>query len=346
MKKRTSGMLIFSSALFLLSSAYAAIPNTDDPVTFLGPTLRLGFTNNITDTAAYSLGGQAGSRNYRLDAVLGTQLSSYQRIKISGEYIRQNIAYAFFDGNTDQWVQQGVISADFQYDLVDYTYSPQLTLNAYYSQAPNKSLRTDAGYYTNASGVLQSFTEAKRIAGSNAGGISPGVAFAPWQGGKIALEANFDAIHYDTEYTPSDKISGAGGTVSINQYLSENVSVNAAGAFRQPYINYQGSIVWNNIPCYGNWNIGLQGEYTRGKNTLPDTYNVGITADYFLGQIFESPLIKTDGIDQFMHADERSRFSDGVSVSQRMERQDFLNWTAKPAVYMPQVLAIADSQVS
>lgn len=345
MKINAMVMLIVSSALFM-STAYATIPNTDDPTTFLGPTLRLGFTNNMTDTSAYSIAGEAGRRNYRLAAALGWQISGSQRFKISAEYLRQNIAYAFFDGNTDQWVEQGAISADFESDILDTTLCSQFTLNANLSRAPSKTLRTDAGDYTNSSGIIQPFTEAKRLAGSTGGGFSPGIAIVPWRGGKVAAEVNFDSTRYDTVYFESEHASGVGGTVRVNQLIAEDVAVNLVGAFRQPYINYHGSIAWSNIPCYGKWTVGLMGEYTKGKNTLPDTYNVGISADYFIDQLFESPLARSDGIDRFMHARERVDFNGEPSVTQRMERQEFLSWTSRPSVYMPQVLAITDSQVN
>ena len=66
MKKRTNVLVVLSSVL-LLSQAYATtIPNTDDPTTFLGPTLRGSFTSSIGNQSAYSIAGEAGVKSARI----------------------------------------------------------------------------------------------------------------------------------------------------------------------------------------------------------------------------------------------------------------------------------------
>lgn len=339
-------VLVCLSVLACLDQAVADIPNTDHPTTFLGPTLRLGFSNYMNDTAAYALAAELGMKNYRLGGTLGWEIAYNQRVKLSAEYLRQNIAFAFFDGNSEQWVQQGAIGAEYERDFTDTPFNPQFTLNAYLSHAPSKSLDTDLGTYTDSSGMAYPFRELKRIAGSNAGGLSPGFGFIPWAGGKINAELNYDKVHYDTSYIDVDNPIGFGGTVSVNQVITDNFGVYLLAAIRQPFNNYQANFTLGNVPFYGRWTFGFNTGYTVGKNALPSTYNIGISADYFLEQSSGNPYARTDGIDRYISARDYNDFKGMSSISQQIERQDFLSWVSKPAVYMPQVLAIADSMVT
>ncbi|VVC76951.1 hypothetical protein AQUSIP_22780 [Aquicella siphonis] len=346
MKKTKVMAFACLSLLAYLNQAGATIPNTDHPTTFLGPALRLGFSNYMNDTTAYALAAELGIRNYRLDGTFGWQITYNQRVKLTAEYLRQDITYAFFDGNSDQWVHQGAIGAEYEHDFNDYLLNPQFTLGAYLSHAPSKTLRTDLGTYTNADGIMQPFRELKRIAGSNAGGLSPGVSFSAWPGAKINAELNYDKVHYDTEYVDSENPTGFGGTVSVHQAITDDFGVRLLAAIRQPFNNYQANFTLGNVPFYGKWAFGFNTAYTVGKNALPSTYIVGISADYFMEQISESPYTHTDGIDRYISARDNVDFKGVSSLSQQAERQDFLSWVSRPAVYMPQVLAIADSRVS
>lgn len=108
------GILLLS----INTAAYASIPNNDDPTTFLGPIVRAGYTSPLTNTTAYSVAGEAGIKNLRIGGTVGWQIMNNQRLKLSAEYLTQNITYPFFSGDTDQWVQQGAIGADYQYNIL------------------------------------------------------------------------------------------------------------------------------------------------------------------------------------------------------------------------------------
>src|SRR5258708_1514164 len=95
----------------IFSIAFANIPNTDHPTTFLGPSLRAGYTSTLTNTLAYSLAGEAGIKNFRVSGTAGWKIIENQYLKMTAEYLRQDITYAFYSGNTDQWVQQGALGA-------------------------------------------------------------------------------------------------------------------------------------------------------------------------------------------------------------------------------------------
>lgn len=309
--------------MILFSTKILALPNTDTPTTFLGPTIKGDFTRFMSDTSAFSVAAEAGAKNVRLDGTLGFRIWDNQRLKLSAEYLTQNIDYPFFSGNTAQWVQQGSLGGDYQYELgrYIYLYNPQLDVNAYYSHAPSKSLRVDSGIFVN-NGILSTFNDDKRIAGSNGAGISPGLTLSPWYGGQVGIRLHYDDVHYDVAQGKTEDANGFGGTAQLKQMMTDDVEIGASASVRQPFNAYQAHLTWLNVPFYGDWSIGVIGDYTIGKNQLPDTYNVGLSIDYLLERC------------------------PSASVAEREEALDFLNWTAASSAHLPQVLAIPDEKVT
>lgn len=337
MKMKFYKLALALSSAFLCLSAYSGIPNNDNPTTFLGPTLKGKFTNAFTDTMAYSLLGEAGLKNFRVGATWGWKLDENQRLKVSADYLYQQITYSFFSGNTDQWVSQESISAAYLYEFLGYDYNPAVGANAYLSHAPSDNLSTVHGTFTNSAGNRQTFADLRRIAGSNAGGISPMVSVDPWLGGRIGLELNYDNVRYDTTNGPGKNATGFGGTIKLNQAITEDVAFGASAAVRQPFNNYAANLSWSNVPYLSSrWTLGIDGDYTAGKESLPNTYDAGVFVNYALDQ--RCPIVvrslKDDAKDDLKG-----------ETTLRPINDDLLAWTAEPAVYLPQVLAVTDEEV-
>lgn len=332
MKKISKVILAVGSTLMCLSTANAGVPNGDNPRTFLGPTARGSFTSLMSDSTALSLAGEAGGKNFRVGGTLGWRADSNQRFKLSIEYLSQDITYSFFSGNTNQWVNQGAVGAAYQYLFYDYAYQPSLDVSAYYSHAPSRTLHSVSGTFLNPLGVPQTFINPRRIAGSNVGGAAPGVSFHPWGGSKAGVELNYDDVRYDMHLGHNRNANGFGGTVRLSQRIVENIEVGASAAIRRPFNNYAANVAWINLPYFGSWRLGLFGDYTAGKNALSNTYDAGISADYF----FDSCAPRMN-----LNSDLKNEAPLPIPV-----RDDFLEWTADPAVYMPQVLAVIDQEVT
>lgn len=314
--------LTLVSVFLCLTASYSGIPNNDNPTTFLGPTLKGSFTDALNNRAAYSLLGEAGFRNFRAGGTLGWMISPNQRAKASIDFLTQKITYPFFSGNTSQWMTQGSISADYEIDVGGPEWGfPQFDINGFLSHAPSRSLSTVMGTFMR-DGIIQNFVNERRIAGSNAGGLSPGVSIQPWLGGRAGAQLNYDKVHYDTRWKNHDAI-GFGGTVFFDQAVTNNVNINLLAAVRKPFNNYQAGINWINIPYFfGATAVGIEGAYTAGKTALPSTYNASVTFDYFM---------------------DRNITPGGAN---RQIVRDFLAYTGTPAVYLPEVLAVPDERVT
>ena len=205
-----------------------------------------------------------GLKNFRVGGTLGWRVDTNQRLKLSSEWLRQDITYAFFSGNSNQWMNQWAIGAGYQFDFLGYSYDPAFDLSAYYSHAPSKSLSTVTGRFVNSLGVLSHFIDQRRIAGSNAAGIEPGASFSPWIGGRVGLELDYDHVNYDNKFASDNDANGFGGTIRLYQALTENIGLGLSAAVRTPFNNYTANLDWTHMPYLGGaWTVGLDAAYTR-----------------------------------------------------------------------------------
>lgn len=304
----------------------AAIPNTDySPTSYVGTTGRFQISSPLAYNSAILLLGEGGPRNVRLNATLGWYVQDNQLLALSGEFLRQNITYSFFSGNTREWVKQGAVGAYYRYALPQYRFSPELKIGGGYSHAPNKNLSTLRGNFFQGN-ILTFYTDQRRIAGSDAYYFNPGIIITPWRGARVGAELNYDHVDYDELYIRNHDAEGLGGTLQISQQLGERTDLNLTSGFREPFNAYYGSI--NHRPrAFPNGSVGLFGLYVDGKHTLPDTYNIGVNVNYAIdgnNLVPSSRIIEKDGVKEG-----------------RLIREPL-----KPAIYLPQVLAIADERVS
>lgn len=329
MKKRTKVLVVLSSVL-LLSQTYATtIPNTDDPTTFLGPTLRGTFTSSIGNQSAYSLAGEAGLKSGRLGGTLAWEIEDYQRFKVSAEYLWQHIRFGFFPGNAESWGQEASAGVEYQYDTQYYVWLPQVGFNAFVSYSPAKNFGIEQGAYTNSQGIQQNFVVNRRATGSRSYGVGPVITVQPWAYAKLRGEVGYEWVGYDNDFPVNQNARGFGATVSLHSMVSNNVAAGVVAAVRQPFNSYAANLTFTNIPSMRHWTISVYGEYTVGKHTLPDTYNAGLSANFFF--------------------DRRAEIIDVAENNVPVTRpivDDLLPFTSIPAVYMPVVLSVADQEVT
>lgn len=316
---------VFLAFTLLLTSHFAHAltnPPGSSPKTFLGPILQLSRQDTFTENTGFAVLGEAGPKNFRASGTLGFISTPHQRFKLSAEYLWQNITYAFFSGDSSQWVSQGALGLAYEADVPnDHRFQTQFNVSGFLSHAPSKNLSTEMGTYLN-DNVVTNFMDFRRIAGSNAGGVSPGVTVQPWEGGKLNLNLNYDSVRYDTVYVENQDAKGLGGTVSLNQALMHNFDLNALASVRAPFNQYEADLGWTTDTSLGEWRLGLGSTLVIGKNTLPSTYNLTLIANYLPNQ----PQPR--------------------STRAKIAAWRFIDWLAKPAVYLPQVLAIPDERIA
>src|SRR3990167_5723138 len=97
--------LVTTTALVAMTSVYSDVPNTiTNPTSSLAPIAAFNYTGDISPSFAYNLLGEGGAYHLRANGTLGFALYDYNRIKITTEYLAQDVTYSFFAGNSREWV--------------------------------------------------------------------------------------------------------------------------------------------------------------------------------------------------------------------------------------------------
>ncbi len=329
-------LLLIILLLTGMQSAFALLPNESSPTTFLGPSLRGSYTSKIYDSSAFSVLGEVGAKNFRAGATIAILVEENNYFKISGEYLFQNLTYSFLTGTTDEWVQQMALGAGYEYDLGG-AFDPRINVDGYVSYSPSKTLTN--GFVTfPINSVQQTLTEERRIAGSVGLGISPGMSVLLWEGGRASAAMNYDSVRYDNSYSPKRNAKGLGATGSLQQNIYDGIDLNVGASSRAPFNNYYANVNFSDIPNMEDWIFGIGGSYTSGKESLPNSWNVLVNADY--RERIDTPRKR---VVRRLH-DKRKHYKDEGELEQEIATQDHLvPFAGVPAVYMPQVLAIVDS---
>lgn len=305
-------LLFFSSTLFGFTTA----PNVnDDSHNFLGPFWQGQATFLFSEDMASSTLVEAGARNFRINETLGFVDSCQKNwFKLGAEYLKQDIDYTFYSGVQRKWVHQYAVGAVYQY-FPEMDLFSHFDLGGFYSHAPSYELSKLNGDFIENGDVLL-YTNFRRIAGSNAAGINGGATFYLWQGAEAGLAVYYDNVNYDLRYERDNSVKGIGASVAFTQYLSDSFKIDALAEGRAPFDAYNLGISWLIPSCYGEFALGVAGGYVNGKHCLPNTRTLAITLSFVNSKSVAPPCPPTIG-----------------------------QWTAKPAVYMPQVLAIKDENV-
>lgn len=289
---------------------------------FLNGIVRTQLSTDFHDNMAAAGAIEVGPRNYRASGTFGLAMNPANRIKLTGEWLWQDIDYNFIVGTSREWVQQAAVGIDYQLALYTQRLST-FDFSAYYSHAPSKDL-ISIDFLDIPSGSF--FSDVRRIAGSDAGGVSPSVAFPLWRGAEASLALNWDSVSYDNELSSDEDVNGFGGTLGLTQtffMFNEEFTLNASAAIRAPFNFYTLGLDWvHPLPTSQLW-LGMFANAVQGKEDLPDTGLFGFNIAYAIDT--PSPQAKPD---------------------RAVKADSLLAWVNKPAVYMPQVLAIAEESVN
>lgn len=280
------------------------------------------FSFNDTNAADIELAG--GSRVFRANGTYGYALNDKNRIKITGEYLTEALDFDYLSGDTRQWVQQGAMGAAYQYWLGGSTFK-SLQIGGYYSQAANKELSDKTVILDNGTSLL----DQRRIAGGNDMHTTAETALSLWSHSLLTLGVDYDQVHYDTQYEIHDdsNAQGVGGHAELQQLLTSSTQLDLQSSVSPLFSNYGGSLNWI-------WTSQKRTAWAAGFNS---TY----TADYTTQRHFWVNGVNVNVVWDAPHeGTEVARYSDPDVAA-----QDLSTWSAKPAVRMPDVLAISDERI-
>ncbi len=286
-----------------------------------GAYLTGAFTQAFLQANAFSITGEVGKKQYRINGTLAREVTSHQRVKVSAEHLSQKASYDFASGSTDQWVGQNAYGLTYQFLLANKILK-DINLNTFYSRTVGKTLRS---VNFTQGGIL--YQNLRHIAGGIERSISAGVDLLPLHKSLVGLQLSYDDVYYHGRYEnlDSDNKAGLGATISLEQLVTRHVKFKLLASNRQTDNTYQAEIDWLLRTVPGSQLIlQLNGERIIGKSGMSNDSQVGVNLSYAFGG-------NTIG-----HPAQYDDFSNSGSLG------NLSDWTATPAVYMDQVLAVKD----
>lgn len=293
------------------------------------PAFRLVVTPElVNEDCGFSALGEIGSKNYRGSGTLGLFFCEQHRFKLSSEFLGQKLHYKFGSGSTHHWVHQWALGGTYQYrcggfNLWDGCQSfDGIQLHAIYSRAHGHHLRP-------VTCRNDSITVFRHIDAGRSYVIEGGAILTPWHCAELIISLGYDHTHYHCEFHHKKALSGLAGSVEFAQYLCCDIVFNLQAEFRRPYNYIEALLGWNRACRCGEIYCGIFGSHTFGKCELPSSSAVGGELRYTFG--VDSCWKSWSGC-----CDDTNCLCVNECLS---------DWLARPAVYMPEVLAIGETHI-
>lgn len=281
------------------------------------------FSFNDKQAVAVELDG--GPRILRGNGTYAYALNDNNRVKLTAEYLREDLDFEFYTGDTRQWVQQGAVGAAYEYLLGDGIFK-NINVGSHYSHAQSKDLSTQTVVYADGS----TLTDFRRIAGGNDlnGNVEAGMQL--WKDGVVTAGPDYDRVRYDTqyEYQNGHNAQGFGGHVRLDQKLKGNVGLQLYTTVSQLFDTYGAGLNWSwSSKDNTVWSAGLASSYTQDFTTERNFWVNGLNVSIE----WDVPQTKSVALNQ----------NSGSGVVESLTQ-----WVQTPAVRMPDVLAISDERIT
>jgi hypothetical protein len=299
------------NSLFIALLLYAALLLSNEESTLM-PTGRAIYTTDLgNNNFALSLMGEGGVRNGRAGATAAFQLNSSSRLKLSGEFLAQKLTFGFKSGHLSRWVEQGAFGLDYEW-LTNNPILKAIDCTLYTSYAPSKKL---------SSTPLGSSQLLRRITGSSAMGGGVGIVWMPFQDNLIKINLDWDHLRLRRKFSHHKTLSGLGGELSYTLRLPYSIDLTFQGQCRRLFNYLGGRIDWKSPLGNPQATLALFGGHTQGRDRLPNSSIIGLELSY----LFSCSCLPCE---------ERPLW----------DPLDLVSWAQIPAVYMPEVLAIAEEK--
>ncbi len=249
-----------------------------------------------------------GANEQRANITLGHAFTPRQQIKITYEYLTQNLPFDYASGSVNQWVNQNAFGAAYQYLLTNPLFH-SIDLSGYYIHANSKDL-TNVIYYQDNDAKLNF----RRIAGGTEETILSNLTLTPFRSLLITLGGGYSHLVYDTEYendqdnTTIAYTAGLEFLITSHTKLGANIANSAAETDSSVKISQL-------FPAH--IEAVVTGQHSQGQAGQPDSNSVSLMLSY--------PAT-------------------GYAVTPDDSLNSLRAWVQTPVIRAPRVLAIKDEK--
>jgi|GEM_PF-3822426 len=251
-----------------------------------------------------------GFNEQRANITLGHTISPQQQLKITYEYLSQNLPFDFAGGEVDEWVNQNAFGAAYRYLLLNRVLH-SIELNGYYIHANNKDLSDDIFYDGN-----EAYLDLRHIAGGVEETVTAGVTLtAPTYPLLCNLGIGYSHLAYDTEYEDDQNTATLAFNAGLDYLITNHTqfSTRISNSAAETDENIKISQIFP-----AQFEVSLAGHYSQGQAGQPNSRSITLTLAY--------PV-----------------------ASYRMKQEDRLSqlktWIQQPVIRAPRVLAIKDEKI-
>lgn len=281
--------------------------------------LGLDYMQMLTESFGVSIKTGIGPKERRANITAGFAIGTDQQIKLTYEYLAQQLNFDFASGGVEEWVDQNAVGAAYQY-LIRKSILHSIEVSGYTIRANSKDLSDvifNVNTVTNPSGATTESYDInyRRIAGGTENTIQAALNLLPLKDTALTIGGGYSQISYDTQYESNQARSAIAYQLQLTHLLSEKtkfiaaIQSTAAGTTESAEIRHLFSHAIE---------LSIKGQYTSGAG-LPSSSSI------LLGFSYPAP--------------------ESYSLTGFTDLQELKSWIEKPVVYAPRVLAIKDEKV-
>ncbi len=276
--------------------------------TDLGWIPEISFTQIFYANGIYAQFGY-GQNERRANVTLVHGFNLQQQMKITYEYLAQNLPFDFASGQVNEWVSQNAFGAAYRY-LFGKQLLRSFDVSGYYIKANNKNL-SDIIYYQNNDPRLN----LRRIAGGTEETATAAISLAPFRNTLISLGGGYSHLSYDTQYEDNQKNTTIAYDIGIEHLFTRYTKL-TTGYIHNAAENDSRVRFSQIFPAH--IEAAVTGEYSQGLARQPNSTTITLALSY--------PVTY-------------------YSVPQVESFDALKNWVQKPVVHANRVLAIKDEAV-
>ena len=303
-----------------------AIPVSNQTFGFTGPVsfnvrydqdlswiLDAGYAQSFGNRAAVALKASAGQNELRGNGTIGFAISPKQQIKITYEYLTQNLPFDYKAGTVNEWVSQNAYGAAYRY-MVGNSILQGIELSGSYTQANSKEL-SDVDMFDangNFTGVDQ-----RRIAGGQQKNGLASVILTPFKNTILKVGAGYSASSFDTKWSSDQAQSTVAYAAEVMHLLTPKTLISASV---------------NNTSTN-------RAQTVKISRILPGNIEGNLTGQYNVSHVngIESNANVTAGLSYPAPKTYSNMFAGGIG--------DLKSWVQQPVIYNARVLAIAEEKI-
>lgn len=260
---------------------------------------------------------QWGPQTFRANMTYAISLRETDLWKFSAEFLSQKLGYEYVSGRAHRWVSQGAFGATYRLPLQS-TYIDFVDMSLSYSSAVSRKLPKKLIHEG-------SEIEERRIAGSDGISGQASGCMCPWSSARIQGKLFYDYVRYRRRYSGHLIAHGLGGGVEFQQALFRLCTFSLGIDFREPFIYCHAALSSPFFYFGDTGTFSLFGEKVQGRRSAPSSSRIGVEIQFAFGS---------------------SRKMECSACETVQKCSEVASFSATPAVYMPEVLAIKDKKIS